>query len=219
LLRTPKPVLCYVTDRRGLAAASEEEADRALLERVASAAAAGVDWIQLREKELATRRLVALTSSAVKAAPGRVVVNDRLDVAIVSRAKGVHLGGESLPVAAVVRWRKTRGSQGSAAMQFLVGASCHTLEAARDAERDGADYVFFGPIFPTPSKLKFGPPQGFDRLAEVCRALSIPVLAIGGITLENAAACLEAGAAGLAAIRLFQEAADLASVAARLRAC
>jgi len=80
------------------------------------------------------------------------------------------------------------------------------------AQRDGADYIFFGPIFETPSKERFGPPQGAARLEQICRAVSIPVLAIGGIALENVAACLSAGAAGVAAIRLFQEAADLDSL-------
>jgi len=80
------------------------------------------------------------------------------------------------------------------------------LETAQAAARDGADYILFGPVFATPSKEKFGPPQGLQRLAEVCRSLSSPVLAIGGVTLDNAESCILAGAAGIAAIRLFQDA-------------
>jgi thiamine-phosphate pyrophosphorylase len=94
-----------------------------------------------------------------------------------------------------------------------VGASCHSLEAAEQAAADGADYLFFGPVFATPSKQAFGPPQGLLRLERVCRAVSLPVLAIGGITPQNAGACLHAGAAGVAAIRLFQQAPELVAAA------
>ena len=100
---------------------------------------------------------------------------------------------------------------------FLVGRSCHSAEEALEAERGGADYVYFGPVYATPSKARFGPPQGLDALAAVCGRVRIPVVAIGGITLENSAACLAAGAAGVAAIRLFQEAADLAAVVRALK--
>ena len=92
------------------------------------------------------------------------------------------------------------------------------MEEAVSAERDGADYVFFGPIFATPSKLAFGPPLGVKRLSEVCRRVRIPVLAIGGVEAENAHECFLAGAAGIAAIRLFQQSiSDLSAVVARLR--
>jgi thiamine-phosphate diphosphorylase len=91
------------------------------------------------------------------------------------------------------------------------------LEGAKAAVAGGADYIFFGPVFATPSKVAFGEPQGVKRLAEVCRSVPIPVLAIGGITLENAAACFTAGAAGIAAIRLFQDAPDPAATVEVLR--
>jgi len=100
---------------------------------------------------------------------------------------------------------------------FLLGVSCHALESAKAAAAGGADYIFFGPVFPTPSKAAFGEPQGVKRLAEVCRSMPVPVLAIGGITLENAAACFTAGAAGIAAIRLFQDAPDPAATVEALR--
>lgn len=109
-----------------------------------------------------------------------------------------------MPVAEV-----TRLVHGGAGREFLVGASCHSLDGAERAAAEGADYVFFGPVFATPSKASFGEPQGLARLEQVSRAISIPVLAIGGITEKNAAACIAAGAAGIAAIRLFQEAPDL----------
>ena len=102
-------------------------------------------------------------------------------------------------------------------MDFLVGASCHSLEGTTRAASDGADYVFFGQVFATPSKLAFGEPQGLARLRMVCRATAIPVFAIGGITKENARACIDAGASGLAAIRLFQDEADLSALIKLLR--
>lgn len=211
-----KPVLCCVTDRRSFRAVDEVAAARAVLDQIARAAAAGVDWIQIREKDLATRPLLQLVSAAVKAASAfstRIFVNDRLDVALAAGAAGVHLGGESLPVAEVSRWKK----ESRAPAGFLVGASCHSLEAARAAEQDGADYLFFGPVFTTPSKMKYGPPLGLDHLRKSCAAIRIPVLAIGGITLENAASCIEAGAAGIAAIRLFQGLENVDSIVAQLK--
>lgn len=143
----------------------------------------------------------------------RILVNDRLDVALAANAAGIHLGEKSLPLGAVAEWRRSSGRR-----DFLIGVSCHSLEAARAAELGGADYVFFGPVFATPSKAAFGPPQGLDRLREVCAAVKIPVVAIGGVNLENARACLDAGAAGIAAIRLFQEARSAGEIAARLSA-
>jgi thiamine-phosphate pyrophosphorylase len=132
------------------------------------------------------------------------LVNDRLDVALAADAGGVHLGEQSLPPREALRllqWRERK--------DFLIGVSCHSPTAAKEAERGGADYLFFGPVFATPSKAAYGAPQGLERLGEVCRAVTLPVLAIGGITPENAAACLSAGASGIAGIRLFQDAPDL----------
>jgi len=186
-----------------------------LVEQVRQAVRAGVDWIQLREKDLEGRALAELAREVVRAAEGqaRVIVNDRLDVAAAAGAVGVHLGGQSLPVKVVRKWCRA----GGAPEGFLVGASCHSLPEAQAAERDGADYIFFGPVFGTPAKLSFGPPQGLERLQEICRCVRIPVLAIGGVTGENALECCERGAKGIAAIRLFQEARDLAAVVERLR--
>ncbi len=185
----------------------------ALVEIAGRAAAAGVDWIELREKDLEARTLLDLATRIVERCPrARVVVNDRLDIALAALAAGVHLSGEGLPVAVVRSWIRQR-----AGGAFLIGKSCHSLEEAAAAQRDGADYIFFGPIFATPSKLAYGPPQGTERLAEVCRALEIPVIVIGGITPENAGQCIAVGASGVAAIRWFQEIADLAARVASLR--
>jgi thiamine-phosphate pyrophosphorylase len=117
-----------------------------------------------------------------------------------------------LPVAEVTRSVRARASA-----DFLVGASCHSLDRAQRAADEGADYVFFGPLFATPSKASFGEPQGLARLEQVCQAIAIPVLAIGGITEKNAAACIAAGAAGIAAIRLFQQAPDLSLLLETIR--
>jgi thiamine-phosphate pyrophosphorylase len=144
-------------------------------------------------------------------------VNDRLDVALAARADGVHLGGSSLPVVEVRAWLRREGARLEVTEDFLVGRSCHSMAEAQQAEGDGASYIIFGPVYATPSKAHYGAPQGLERLAEVCRAVQIPVLAIGGITAENARACLQAGAAGIAAIRMFQDAANPAMLVAQLR--
>ena len=137
---------------------------------------AGADWVQIREKDLPGRELLELARNAVAAAnerpaakgvsKPRVYVNDRLDVALAAGAAGVHLGGESAPAGDVVRWCRN----GNAPSGFEIGVSCHSVEDAREAERAGASYIFFGPVFDTPSKREFGAPQGAERLAEVCEA-------------------------------------------------
>ena len=213
-LPTRKPLLCYVTDRRGLADAPEL-AGKLQLEKIAQAANAGVDWIQLREKDLSGRALAEFTARALALAGSRsaVLVNDRVDVACSAGASGVHLGEHSLPAGEAKRF----AVQLCARENFLVGISAHSLEGALQAEKAGADYVIFGPVYATPSKAGFGKPQGTQRLREVCHRVAIPVLAIGGITLENTGDCLAAGAAGIAAIRLFQDAAKLDELVRELR--
>jgi thiamine-phosphate pyrophosphorylase len=150
---------------------------------------------------------------ASNAAATRILVNDRLDVALAERAGGVHLAENSLPLPEAKRLANAQTPD----QDFLVGVSCHSLEAAKSAADGGASYLFFGPVFATPSKAAFGAPQGLERLGAVCRAVSIPVLAIGGITPENASDCLAAGASGIAAIRLFQDAPDVSSLVQSLR--
>ena len=120
-----------------------------------------------------------------------MLVNSRVDVALTCGAAGVHLPSDSVP-ASVWRPRLPPG--------FLIGISCHALNDLDPA----ADFAVFGPVFDTPSKRQYGPPQGLQRLREFCTASSIPVLALGGVTLANANSCVEAGAAGIAGITLFQ---------------
>jgi thiamine-phosphate pyrophosphorylase len=218
----PGPLLCYVTDRHSFSEVKPAEQRETLLRKIGAAAEAGVDWIQIRGKDLSGKDCSSLThealqraakSSAGKTPRTRILVNDRLDVALAERTGGVHLGEKSLPLAEARRLVVNRGERND----FVIGVSCHSLEAARIAANGGADYLFFGPVFTTPSKAAFGAPQGLERLAEVCHALSIPVLAIGGITLANAADCFAAGASGIAAIRLFQDAGDLSFLVQSLR--
>ena len=230
--RTPlqperKPILCYVTDRRGPERACvpspgdsiskniTTDSVQAVLETIGKAAAAGINWVQIREKDLGTRVLIELVRLAVTATRGtgtRILVNDRLDVALAAGAAGTHLGETSLPVETVAEWRRSAGRA-----EFRIGVSCHSLDAACAADHAGADYIFFGPVFATPSKAVFGAPQGIERLRDVCKSVRIPVLAIGGVTVENAHSCFAAGAAGVAAIRLFQESEDVSAVVKRLR--
>jgi thiamine-phosphate pyrophosphorylase len=147
----------------------------------------------------------------------RILVNDRLDVALAEQAAGVHLGETSLRVGEAKRLLLAAQAAQTALHQFLLGVSCHSLEAAKSAASAGADYIFFGPIFATPSKAAYGAPQGLKRLAEVCRSIRIPVLSIGGITLANVASCFDSGASGIAAIRLFQDSPDPASIVRAIR--
>ena len=213
--KPPKPIICWVSDRTALRLPVGQSREAALLAQIRDAVRAGIDWIQLREKDLETPSLADLARNAVEASRNtktRILINDRFDVAWTAGADGVHLGETSLPIAEVTR--EARHALGS---DFLIGASCHSLEGVVRAAREGADYVFFGPVFATPSKAAFGEPQGLARLEAVCRAAPLPVLAIGGITTKNAATCIGVGASGVAAIRLFQQSTDLPALLAALR--
>ena len=199
-----RPLLYYITDRKALPGEDP-------LPMIEQAVAAGIDLIQIRERDLPVRRLLALAEEAVKragAGPTRVLVNDRLDVAVAAGAGGVHLPAHGFSVDEVRRNYP----------ELLIGASTHNLDELRRAADGGADFAVFGPVFETPSKKTYGPPTGLEKLAEAAHAVNIPVLALGGITLENAADCLRAGAAGLAAISLFQQSPDLRKTINQLRA-
>ena len=222
LSRQQWPILCYVTDRSAFPGAIDASA--ALLAKIREVAASGVDWIQIREKDLSARQLAEFTesvlpkisASASVASRPAILVNDRLDVALAQKAGGVHLGEKSISAEDARTLADKLHTQSEP--PFLIGASCHSSDAARRAALSGADYVFFGPVFATPSKATYGAPQELDLLADVCQAVPIPVLAIGGVTEQNAASCLNAGAAGIAAIRLFQDAYDLPGLVPRLHA-
>jgi len=184
---------CYITDRHTLAGES-------LLDTIARSLAAGVTWIQIREKDLSARALFELVEAALKLPNphgSQFLVNTRADVAIAAGAAGVHLPAGS-PLARI--WRRP-----GFLVDFLIGVSCHSVDDVRQAEIEGADYAVFGPVFPPRSKTTRAKPRGLDDLRRAAAAVKIPVLALGGVTRENGDACVAAGAAGIAGISLFQE--------------
>jgi thiamine-phosphate pyrophosphorylase len=200
-------LLYYITDRQQFSG-PEPRRRELLLARIAEAARAGVDYIQLREKDLPARELESLAREAVRMVRSadhetRLLINSRSDVALAAGADGVHLPSNDISACdARALWssalarnmkRETRNA--------AIAVSCHTAEEVRHAEAERADFAVFGPVFE-----KVGTPlhAGLDALHNACLGRRMPVLAIGGITLENAASCVEAGAAGIAAIRLFQ---------------
>lgn len=185
-----KPWLYLISDRKAIE-------PRDLISFVQKAAQAGVDLIQIREKDLPARHLCHLVKQtvAVTACSGaRVLVNDRFDVALACGAHGVHLTTQSLPPQVV---RRHVGES------FLIGVSAHSLEEVNRAQQGGADFVVLGPVFDTPSKRHYGPPLGLKQFAEIIRRTHIPILGIGGIELSNFPDVLACGASGIAAIRLF----------------
>ena len=197
--------LCYITDRLALGA-------KPLLPLIQEAVRAGVDLIQIREKDLAVRPLAELARATLECARGtatRIVVNDRLDVALALGACGVHLGTQSVPAQAIRPWVPD---------DFLIGVSCHSLEEALAAESAGADYIVLGPIFATPSKLAYGLPLGLGKLRQVAARVRIPLLALGGINVQSVKPCLAAGATGIAGISIFQNSDSLQGRVRELRA-
>ena len=201
MVTAPEPSLTLVSDRRRLPGGD-------LPAMAAAAARAGVDWIQIREKDLSDGALVRLARAVMEAVARtrtRVLVNGRPDVATLAGAHGVQLPEEGLPVAEVKRCFPG----------LTLGASRHSVEGARRAEAEGADFVLFGPVFATPGKTQ--PPLGPAALAEAARSLRVPVHAIGGLSAQTAGTVHRAGARGLAAIRPFLEG-DVAEAVRALRA-
>jgi len=212
-------LLYYITDRTAFAL-DEPTRRRRLLEKIAEAASAGVDYIQLRERDLPTRDLESLARESVNAirevkrinadhsrpAPA-LFINSRTDVALAVSADGVHLRANDVSPQEVKKICERCGA-GTPARELsprplLICASCHSPAEVNHAAANGATFAVFAPVFEKKDALRT-PPAGLAQLREACRA-KIPVLALGGITLSNAKSCLEAGAAGIAAIRLFQD--------------
>jgi thiamine-phosphate pyrophosphorylase len=234
-------LLYYISDRHQFRG-SQAEQRRALLNKISEAARSGVDYIQLREKDLSARDLLRLAQQAREKIaeatnPGvetrnskpatRLLINSRSDVALASGAAGVHLRSGDISAAdARVVFTKAApaGHWPLSTDHCLIAVSCHTAEDVRRAASEGADFVVFAPVFEKGSAKGVG----LEALRAACRgtprastpeaspAVRIPVLALGGVTLANARACMEAGAAGIAGIRLFQEN-DIAEIVRRLR--
>lgn len=165
-----------------------------LIDSVKRAIDGGVKAVQLRGKTLPADELLRIGERMRRATAERSVkffVNDRIDVAMALDADGIHLGQNSLPVDTV---RKISGNR------FVLGVSTHNLEEARKAESGGADFITFGPVFETPSKIAFGPPVGLRKLAGVAKEVKIPVFAIGGITIDKVSDVIQRGAYGVAVI-------------------
>jgi thiamine-phosphate pyrophosphorylase len=227
-------LLYYITDRKAFAE-DEPSRRRRLLEKISEAACCGVDYIQLREKDLSVRELESLAREAMRAVreagmlttgnrelKTALLINSRTDVALAVGADGVHLRSDDVsPQEVRTIWGKghvgtaapgcpamrSTAAEGIPARQGpqapLLAVSCHSPAEVNRAGEQGADFAVFAPVF----EKKDAPsarPTGLALLREACSA-TIPVLALGGVTLENAESCLDAGAAGIAAIRLFQE--------------
>jgi len=206
--------LLYITDRKQFPG-DEKSRERALLGKIAEAARCGVDFIQLREKGLPARDLETLARAARLATENRerttaLLINSRSDIAIACGAAGVHLPADDLLPSEV----KNIWAKAGHPTRPLITISCHSADEVAHAASEGADFAVFAPVFGKKDAPHAIPP-GLDGLREACRQ-KIPVLALGGVTLANARACLDAGAAGIAAIRLFQDN-DIADVVRLLK--
>jgi thiamine-phosphate pyrophosphorylase len=202
-------LLYYITDRTQFSG-DEPARRRTLLAKITEAVRAQVDYVQLREKDLTTRELEILAREVIHMISAlrtenreqrtRLLINSRTEVALATGADGVHLRGDDISPSIVRNIWSSCGAGAPARESPLIAASCHTQADVLRAAEERADFAVFAPVF----EKKGSSPAGLAALREACRA-KIPVLALGGVTLENAAACHEAGAAGIAAIRLFQE--------------
>lgn len=195
--------LYLITDRH-------QTGGRALLDVVRQSLEGGVKVVQLREKDLAGAelyRLAAELRSLTREYGAGLLINDRSDIACAVEADGVHVGINSLPVAAI---RRVLG-RGK-----VIGYSAHAVDEARSAQADGADFVTFGPLYHTASKAAYGTPCGLNKLAEAASALKIPVIALGGISQDNISEALSAGIHGIAVISAVLTAPDPRSATATL---
>jgi len=212
------PVLYYITDRSQLTGDDSTRRSR-LLEKIRETAAEGVDFIQLREKDLTGRQLEELGRAAMDAigsATGtRLLINSRTDVALAVGAHGVNLRADDVPVSAVRElWSTAHARNSKLETRSWISISCHTDQDVQAAESEGADFALFAPVF----EKRDAPGVQAIGIGELRRAClhRIPVLVLGGVTIQNARECMDAGAAGIAGIRLFQEN-SVAEVARKLR--
>lgn len=206
----PQPAVCVITRGRGRHGSHER---RALIDRLAGAAAAGATMVQVRERQFDDRVLLAFVREVietVRSAGTLVLVNDRTDVALAAGADGVHLKSTAPSVTDVRR---------IVPEAFVVGRSVHSeAEAAEMESAGGCDYLLFGTVFPSASKAADHPVAGVAALNAVCNRVQLPVIAIGGISVERVRSVADAGAAGVAAISLFAESADVAGTVRAIHA-
>jgi thiamine-phosphate pyrophosphorylase len=208
--------LYYITDRRQFTGDAREQEQR-LLAKIAECAVAGVEYIQLREKDLETRALEDLALKIMAVLGGsrtQLLINGRTDVALACGAHGVHLPANDLSASEVRSIFPRVGRS-----EPVIGVSAHSADEVASAEPHGASFAVFGPVF---EKNGSANREGLEQLRQICHRTEaaqppMPVWALGGITLENAAQCIEAGAAGIAAIKLFQQN-DVAAIVEKLRA-
>jgi thiamine-phosphate pyrophosphorylase len=211
------PLLCYITDRMQFTG-DERMRCLQLLDKIGEVSAQGVDFIQLREKDLTARELEQLAGEAAATvrkysphlsdtdSPGtKLLINSRTDIALAVGADGVHLRSEDVSAAearAMAHSVQARNPK-LENRKFIVSVSCHSEVEVRSAAESGADFVVFAPVFEKPGNLATLA-VGVEALSRACR-YGVPVLALGGVTMENARSCLEVGATGIAGIRLFQQ--------------
>ena len=214
-----EPLLCYITDRSAFPG-DELSRRRRLLEKIHEAGQTGVDYIQLREKDLSIRELESLAREAVRViretaqSKTALLINSRTDVALAVGADGVHLRSDDVSPGDVrAVWKCGAGAPACELSPGdpMIGVSCHSPEEVAKAGGNGATFAVFAPVF----EKKGTHPTGLNLLKEACNS-KIPVLALGGITIANANSCLKAGAAGIAGIRLFQEN-DIATIVKQFR--
>lgn len=206
-LMADRCLLYYITDR-GQFTGDEQARRRALLDKVAEAARASVDYIQLREKDLCGREVETLAREAVgivrqNSSTTRLLINSRVDVALAVGADGVHLRAGDVTPDEVAEMLRAVTPPHTANFSFVIAASCHSHEDVTRAESEAVDFAVFAPVFGK-SGARQAAPAGLAALRLACQA-KIPIIALGGVTVKNAASCLDVGAAGVAGIRLFQE--------------
>jgi thiamine-phosphate pyrophosphorylase len=203
-------LLYYITDRAQFPGNETQRRER-LLQKIAEAARAGVDYVQLREKDLSGRELESLAREVVRVvessgSKARLLINSRADVALAVRAAGVHLRSDDIsPDEVRTIWRRAGRND-----KPVLAVSCHSEVEVIRAKEASADFVVFGPVF----QKQGSKAAGVDELREICKQ-RVPVFALGGVTLENASLCMEGGVSGIAGIRLFQEN-NISEIATRL---
>ncbi|MBC7796511.1 MAG: thiamine phosphate synthase [Pyrinomonadaceae bacterium] len=214
-LNVSAPIV-YVITNGEMTDANFSTDSQKILEIVRAAVKSKVSLIQIREKKLSARNVFEITKRAAEIAKNsngkstKILVNDRADIALAANADGVHLTSKSLS-AKIIRQNFPQN--------FVIGTSCHSVEDVEKSEIEGADFATFSPIFETPSKMKYGKPQGLEKLREVCETVkNFPVIALGGIDILNFSECLNVGAKGIAAIKLFDDSENLREIVKKIYA-